>query len=303
MGILDVILGSNAQGRPSKMNMALIAILLWQMYKSATAKSAGGAKPMPSPLPSGGRTPIPAPAPEPGSGRMPGGEGNLGDVLGGGLGDVLNRTGRPSGGGAGGGLGDILGDILGGGAGRGGGRPMPQDGGSSGGGGGTLGDILGDILGGGAGRGGGRPMPQGGGMGGGLGDILGGILRGNPNMRAAGNAGDGFDDILKQLGPLLGGAAAGGLLSGGLNDLLRDFQEHGHADAAQSWVSRGENIPVTPREIENTFGSQTINDLATQLGMPKAELLSGLSETLPEVVDRMTPEGRLPTDEEISRWI
>ena len=147
-------------------------------------------------------------------------------------------------------------------------------------------------------------MPQGGGSGGGgLGDILGQILRGNPNMRAAGNTGDGFDDILKQLGPLLGGAAAGGLLSGGLNDLLRDFQQSGHAEAAQSWVSRGDNIPVTPREIEDTFGSQTINDLAAQLGMPKAELLSGLSETLPEVVDRMTPDGRLPTDEEISRWI
>lgn len=268
MGILDIVLGRDAQGRSSKINMALIAILLWRMYKSATAGAAGGAgKPMPNPLPSNKKTPIPAPAPETGSAsRRPGGEGSLGDILGGGMEDALKRS---------------------------------RDGGSFGGGGGTLGgglgDIFGEIL-----RGGGRGMPQGGG---GLGDILGQILRGNPNMRAAGNAGDGFDDILKQLGPLLGGAAAGGLLSGGLNDLLRDFQQSGHAEAAQSWISRGDNIPVTPQEIEDTFGSQTINDLAAQLGMPKAELLSGLSETLPEVVDRMTPDGRLPTDEEISRWI
>lgn len=301
MGILDIVLGRDAQGRSSKLNMALIALLLWRMYKSATAQ-AGQSAPqrMPNPLPGNAKTPIPAPAPETGSARMPGGEGNLGDILGGGLGDVLNRTGRPSGGGGGtgGGLGDILGDILGGGSRGGAGRQMPQGGGAGGG----LGDILGDILGGGAGGGGRRPMPQGGG-GGGLGDILGGILRGNPNMRAAGNAGDGFDDIVKQLGPLFGGAAAGGLLSGGLNELLRDFEQHGNAKAAQSWVSRGENIPVSPREIEDTFGAETINDLAAQLGMPKAELLSGLSETLPEVVNRMTPDGRMPTDEEISRWI
>ncbi|MGE3145088.1 MAG: YidB family protein [Pseudorhodoplanes sp.] len=271
MGILDVILGRDAQGRSSKVNMALIAILLWRMYKSATAPAGGGvAKPMPNPLPGKTKIPIPAPAPAPSSGsasRLPGGEGSLGDILGGGM-ESLPRGGASRGGG---GLGDILGDILGGGAGRsGGGRGMPQGGG--------------------------------GGLPGGLGDILGGILRGNPNMRAAGDAGGGFDDILKQLGPVLGGAAAGGLLSGGLNDLLRDFQENGHADAAQSWISRGDNIPVSPREIEDTFGAQTISDLAAQLGMPKAELLSGLSEALPQVVDSMTPDGRMPTDEEISRW-
>lgn len=277
MGILDVILGRDAQGRSSKVNMALIAILLWRMYKSATAPAGGGAaRPMPNPLPGNTKTPIPAPAPAPSSGsasRLPGGEGGLGDILGGGM-ESLGRGASREGGGMGGGLG------------------------------GGLGDILGDILGGGAGRsGGGRGMPQGGGgLPGGLGDILGGILRGNPNMRAAGDAGGGFDDILKQLGPVLGGAAAGGLLSGGLNDLLRDFQEHGHAEAAQSWISRGDNIPVSPREIEDTFGAQTISDLAAQLGMPKAELLSGLSEALPQVVDSMTPDGRLPTDDEISRW-
>ncbi|NWG23600.1 MAG: DUF937 domain-containing protein [Pseudorhodoplanes sp.] len=149
-------------------------------------------------------------------------------------------------------------------------------------------------------------MPQGGGAGGlpgGLGDILGQILRGNPGMRAAGPDAGGFDDLLKQLGPLLGGAAAGGLLSGGLRDLVDDFARHGYGDAAQSWVSPGDNVPVTPREIEETFGADTISDLARQLGMPRQDLLSGLSDALPDAVNRMTPDGRLPTDEEIARWI
>jgi uncharacterized protein YidB (DUF937 family) len=270
MGILDIVLGRDEQGRSSKINMALIAILLWRMYKSATA---GGAQPMPNPLPRQGKTPIPTPGSQrvPDSGdaaRMPGGGGSLGDILGGGLEDAI---GRGRGGMGGGGLGDILGDILGGG--NRGGRGMPQGGGA------------------------------GGGLPGGLGDILGQILRGNPGMRAAGPDAGGFDDLLKQLGPILGGAAAGGLLSGGLKDLVGDFAQHGYGDAAQSWVSPGDNVPVTPREIEDTFGTETISELAQQLGMPRQDLLSGLSEALPDVVNRMTPDGRLPTDEEIARWI
>jgi uncharacterized protein YidB (DUF937 family) len=270
MGILDIVLGRDEQGRSSKINMALIAILLWRMYKSATA---GGAQPMPNPLPRQGKTPIPAPGPQPvpdsgEAARMPGGGGSLGDILGGGLDDAIGR-GR-TGGAGGGGLGDILGDILGGG--NRGGRGLPQGGGS-------------------------------GGLPGGLGDILGQILRGNPGMRAAGPEAGGFGDLLKQLGPVLGGAAAGGLLSGGLKDLVGDFAQHGYGDAAQSWVSPGDNVPVTPREIEDTFGPETISELAQQLGMPRQDLLSGLSDALPDVVNRMTPDGRLPTDEEIARWI
>ena len=120
-----------------------------------------------------------------------------------------------------------------------------------------------------------RKAADSGGLPGGLGDILGQILRGNPNMRAAGPDAGGFDDLLKQLGPVLGGAAAGGLLSGGLKDLVGDFAQHGYGDAAQSWVSPGDNVPVTPREIEDTFGTETISELAQQLGMPTAGLALG----------------------------
>ena len=285
MGILDVILGRDTQGHPSKINMALIALLLWRWYQ---AQSAGGARPAPAPAPRGG-DPVPrvprqaepdAPAPMP---QMPRGSGSEFDELR----ESVQRM--PRGGG-------------------GNGRGMEADGGPGGGQGGGLGDILGDILGGGTGAGRGRGAP--GGPGGGLGDILGDILGGGrgglPGARASGAQGDPFADLLRGAGGNLGGL--GGLLAGGagggvLADILTQFEQAGKGDAAKSWVSQGENIPVTPKDIESTFGAGIINDLAAQFGMPRDELLRGLSEVMPEAVDALTPDGRLPTAEEIERRV
>lgn len=121
--------------------------------------------------------------------------------------------------------------------------------------------------------------------------------------QAAGPQGDPLSALLQGagiggLGALLAGGAGGGMLG----DLMRQFDQAGAGDAARSWVSQGENIPVTPQQIENTFGSDIIDQLADQFGLDKRELLQGLSETLPEVVNELTPDGRLPTEDEISRW-
>ncbi|ARQ02702.1 hypothetical protein CAK95_01685 [Pseudorhodoplanes sinuspersici] len=204
--------------------------------------------------------------------------------------------GMGGGGMGGGGLGDILGDILRGGQG-GGGR-------ASGPGGGGLGDILGDVLGGGRGMpgGGGRGGPAGGGA---LGDILGDILgggRGMPTSRVAGPQGDPLGGVLSSTGGGLGGLLAGGAAGGILGDLLKQFDQSGQGAAARSWISSGENVPVAPNDIEKTFGSDIINQLAGQFGMNKDELLQGLSQTLPGVVDQLTPNGRLPTEDEIAHW-
>jgi uncharacterized protein YidB (DUF937 family) len=85
-----------------------------------------------------------------------------------------------------------------------------------------------------------------------------------------------------------------------LGDLMRQFDQSGAGDAARSWVSNDQNVPVTPKQIENTFGSDIINQLADQFGLNKTELLQGLSETLPDVINQLTPDGRLPTEDEIS---
>ena len=195
------------------------------------------------------------------------------------------------------------------------GNPMDDEGGM--GGGGSLGDILNDILNGGRGMPGGDPrgspgggFPGGGssrgGRGGSLEDILGDILgggRGMPGSRFSGAQNDPLSGLLQGagiggLGALLAGGAGGGMLG----DLMRQFDQSGAGEAARSWVSPGENVPVTPSQIENTFGSDIIDQLAGQFGLDKQELLQGLSETLPDVVNQLTPEGRLPTEDEISRW-
>ena len=116
-----------------------------------------------------------------------------------------------------------------------------------------------------------------------------------------GGLGGGLGDILKgPLGGLLGGAAAGSVISGGLGDLLKQLQQGGQGDAANSWVGKGPNKTIAPGDLANALGSDQINALASQSGMSRDELLNGLSQYLPQVIDHLTPDGRLPSDNEVA---
>jgi uncharacterized protein YidB (DUF937 family) len=113
--------------------------------------------------------------------------------------------------------------------------------------------------------------------------------------------GGGLGDVLKGgLGGLLAGGAAGSVISGGLSDLLRQFQQNGHGETANSWVSQGPNKPISPNDLASALGADQINSLATQSGLSREELLNGLSQQLPEVVNHLTPNGRLPTESELA---
>jgi len=114
----------------------------------------------------------------------------------------------------------------------------------------------------------------------------------------------GLGDLLKTgLGGLLAGGAAGGVLSGGLNDLLRQFQQSGHGEAASSWVGTGPNRDISPTDLASALGADKIGTLMQQSGLSRDELLQGLSQYLPQVVDHLTPQGRLPTEQEASRLL
>jgi uncharacterized protein YidB (DUF937 family) len=142
-----------------------------------------------------------------------------------------------------------------------------------------------------------------GGPGGGLGDILGGLLGGG-SARGTTQPGGSLNDLLRGgLGGLLGGAAAGSVLSGGLGNLIRDLQSSGHGDVAASWVQPGPNRQIAPRDLEHALGGDTLDALSRQTGMDRNDLLEGLSQHLPELVDRLTPQGRLPTEDEASRMV
>ncbi|MCA1402040.1 YidB family protein [Bradyrhizobium sp. BRP56] len=117
-----------------------------------------------------------------------------------------------------------------------------------------------------------------------------------------GAGGGGLSDLLKGgLGGLLAGGAAGTVLSGGLGDLLNQLQQKGHGDAANSWVSNGPNKQIAPGDLANALGADQINSLASQSGLSRDELLQGLSQYLPDAINHLTPDGRLPSGDELHR--
>jgi uncharacterized protein YidB (DUF937 family) len=117
-------------------------------------------------------------------------------------------------------------------------------------------------------------------------------------------SGGGLGDLLKGgLGGLLAGGTAGSILSGGLGDLLNQLQQKGHGDTANSWVSPGPNKQIAPRDLADALGADRINALAAQTGLSREELLAGLSQHLPQVVNHLTPDGRLPSESELSRML
>jgi uncharacterized protein YidB (DUF937 family) len=109
--------------------------------------------------------------------------------------------------------------------------------------------------------------------------------------------------MLGNLGGLFGGASAGSVLSGGLSDLIERFKQNGQGPAADSWVGRGPNQPLGPDQLEQAIGPDMLNTLSQQTGLSREELLSRLTRELPAAVDKLTPEGRLPTEDEAARLI
>jgi uncharacterized protein YidB (DUF937 family) len=121
------------------------------------------------------------------------------------------------------------------------------------------------------------------------------------NVTASLPGGGGLSDVLKGgLGGLLAGGAAGSILSGGLGDLLNQFQQKGQGDTANSWVSNGPNKQIAPGDLANALGADQIDSLSSQSGLSRDELLKGLSQYLPDVINHLTPDGRLPDANELS---
>ena len=109
--------------------------------------------------------------------------------------------------------------------------------------------------------------------------------------------------LLGKLGGLLGGAGAGSVLSGGLRDLVDRFKQNGHGPAADSWVSTGSNQQLRTDQLEQAIGPEALNALLEQTGLSREELLSRLTRELPTAVDKLTPAGRIPTEDEAARLI
>ena len=125
------------------------------------------------------------------------------------------------------------------------------------------------------------------------------MLRGAGQNEPGADEQGGIGGLLGQLG--LGGASAGGILSGGLGELLEQFKQTGQGETAESWINTGPNKPCTAAELERAIGPEVLETLSRQTGLSRDELVSRLSRELPDAVDKYTPQGRLPTEAEVSR--
>jgi uncharacterized protein YidB (DUF937 family) len=139
---------------------------------------------------------------------------------------------------------------------------------------GLLDSVIGSVLGGGQG-----------GAGGLLGSVLGSALGGG----AAGQQGQ--SPLIGILGSLLANNGA----AGGLGGLTSAFQKNGMGDVMGSWVGSGQNMPISADALGKVLGPDILSKLGGQAGgMGQSDLLSQLSQILPQVVDKMTPTGAAP---------
>ncbi|MGB9016218.1 MAG: YidB family protein [Pseudolabrys sp.] len=94
---------------------------------------------------------------------------------------------------------------------------------------------------------------------------------------------------------------ASGLL-GGLGGLLEKLQQSGCGDVAKSWVGSGPNQSISPDQLGSALGPLLIKTLAEKTGSSEQDVTAQLSKILPAFVDKLTPQGRVPTGDEIARF-
>jgi len=120
------------------------------------------------------------------------------------------------------------------------------------------------------------------------------MLNGLSANRPGEPAQSGLGGLLGGLSGALGGAGAGGLLNGGLGELLNRFTQAGQGDTAQSWVNKGPNRDIAPPDLKQAIGPDVLETLEQQTGLSQEELLARLSRELPHAIDKYTPDGRIP---------
>jgi uncharacterized protein YidB (DUF937 family) len=142
-----------------------------------------------------------------------------------------------------------------------------------------------------------------------IGNVLGSVL--------SGNQAQGQDPLGSVLGRLGGGnqAQSGNLLlqlalsmlqqNGGLEGILGKFRQGGLSQQADSWVGTGQNMNISPDQLQQVFGSSTISDIASRLGMSEQQAGSEMARLLPDVINQLTPEGQVPenSNEEIQHGL
>jgi uncharacterized protein YidB (DUF937 family) len=114
-----------------------------------------------------------------------------------------------------------------------------------------------------------------------------------------------FDEIKKVGSEILGESGQGGLMeqvlglinnpqTGGLSGLVEQFNNKGLGGLVSSWISTGENQPVSGEQIDQALGSAKIQEIAQKLSISGSEASRGLADLLPQIIDKLTPDGKMP---------
>lgn len=147
----------------------------------------------------------------------------------------------------------------------------------------SLDGILGGLLGGKGGSGG-------------LDDLLSGLSPGASATGATSGVGGG-GGMLAALLPLLGTFLA----NGGLNKILSGLQARGLSEKSDSWVGTGSNEALSASEVEDVISEEELDRLAEQVGASREETAAAIAGVLPQLVDRVSPEGQLPPQEDLDQ--
>ena len=103
---------------------------------------------------------------------------------------------------------------------------------------------------------------------------------------------------------LLGGIVGAGMVSvvnsvlekhGGVQGVVNEFERNGLGTTVRSWVSTGPNQPVSPEDVQRALGPELLQQLSQKSGVPVQDLSRKLAEVLPQAVDKMTPNGTIPS--------
>ncbi len=120
-----------------------------------------------------------------------------------------------------------------------------------------------------------------------------------------------FDEVVSVIGKQLSGGQQNNLVEqamamlnnpqiGGLSGLVEKFQKGGLGEIVSSWVGTGANMPVSGDQIAGALGPEQIREIAGKTGIAESQVSDGLASILPQVIDKLTPDGRVPDNNALS---
>ncbi len=123
---------------------------------------------------------------------------------------------------------------------------------------------------------------------------LGGQQQQQPQQGGLGGLAGGLGGLGALLPVVVGMLGNNGQQGGGLGDLMGKFQQAGMGDVIGSWVGKGENMPISGDQLGQVLGGDTLGQIASQLGMDPNAAAGQLSQMLPGIIDKLTPNGEAP---------